>query len=188
MVRPQRPAIEIEPSRPVAEAVGGYFAQTGEQLVAALILAAAVSGENILAVRRWVNNPKASAPIDALNDARFHHVADNLTAISTLVPEQRDGVYGTADTMTRFLAFESIHPWITPGPGRTPFDPIQFVTSKDTLYSLSREGTGSMGPLVTAQHREKVVGIALSCQIDGLGQGRLDRRPHRNDRPPILVT
>jgi hypothetical protein len=43
--------------------------------------------------------------------------------------------------------------WVTPqGPAdnRPQFDPAAFVRSKGTLYSLSKEGKGTAGPLVTA--------------------------------------
>lgn len=133
---------------------GDYFNATGEGLVASLILAAAVStrhvDRNLLYVRRHLTNPSLREAYSMLQEAGFDHAASALRAIQDLTGDQRDGVYGTADTMTQFLTYQSIIPWITEGPGRTEFNPDLFVRSHDTLHSVSREGQGSMGPLVTA--------------------------------------
>lgn len=129
---------------------GDYFNLTGEGLVSALILAAALSRKDLLEVRRWVTTPNDTEPVRILRHSHYDHAARALKNIQDLNPDQRDGVYGTATTMTLFLTYRSVQPWITPGTGRTEFDPHQFVSSRDTLYSLSDKGQGSMGPLVTA--------------------------------------
>jgi type IV secretory pathway TraG/TraD family ATPase VirD4 len=65
-------------------------------------------------------------------------------------------VYGTAAQMVDCLKISGIARWVTFSGGssaadpRPRFDPDEFVRSKDTLYSLSKEGQGSAGPLVTA--------------------------------------
>ena len=129
---------------------GDYFSLTGEGLVSALILAAAISGKDLLEVRRWITTPNDTEPVRILRNSNYDHAARALKNIQDLNPDQRDGVYGTATTMTLFLTYRSVQPWITPGPGRTEFDPHRFVSSHDTMYSISEEGQGSMGPLVTA--------------------------------------
>ena len=48
-----------------------------------------------------------------------------------------------------FLRNRAIVAWITPNGGRQ-FHPQHFAASADTLYALSREGEGSVGPLVAA--------------------------------------
>lgn len=67
-------------------------------------------------------------------------------------------MFGTALAMVTCLGNPVATRWVTPppGPARTgrgrtrQFDPDRFVLSRDTLYSLSREGRGSAGALVTA--------------------------------------
>lgn len=128
---------------------GDYFNTAATGLVTNFILAAALRGGTLLDVRRWITNPNNTEPVTALR-GRYEQAANALEAVATLNPEQRDGVYGTADAMTRFLAFKSLEPWITPGGGREQFNPARFVRSTDTLYSQSKDGQGTMGPLVTA--------------------------------------
>jgi type IV secretory pathway TraG/TraD family ATPase VirD4 len=55
--------------------------------------------------------------------------------------------------MASCLTNRAVSRWVTPtGPddARPQFDPAAFVASKGTLYSLSKEGKGTAGPLVTA--------------------------------------
>lgn len=132
-----------------------YFDQAAEAMLGQLILAAAVSGEPITTVRRWITKPNDPTPALALKAAGFAYSADALDSVQHLTPKQRDGVFHTADAMTMFLTFESIQPWIAPtGPSdrRPQFDPEQFVKGggADTLYSISMEGHDSMSPIVTA--------------------------------------
>jgi len=73
--------------------------------------------------------------------------------------KQRGGIYGTAQEIVSFLTNRVATRWVTPDGGsaardrRPRFDPAAFVAAggqAQTLYSLSREGEGSAGPLVTA--------------------------------------
>jgi type IV secretory pathway TraG/TraD family ATPase VirD4 len=71
--------------------------------------------------------------------------------------KQRAGVYGTARQMVSCLTDREVSQWVTPARGTTvdtdprpQFVPEDFVRGKGTLYSLSREGVGTAGPLVTA--------------------------------------
>jgi type IV secretory pathway TraG/TraD family ATPase VirD4 len=71
--------------------------------------------------------------------------------------KQRAGVYGTARQMVSCLTDRDVSQWVTPARDTTvdtdprpQFVPEDFVRGKGTLYSLSREGVGTAGPLVTA--------------------------------------
>ncbi|MDQ1595085.1 MAG: hypothetical protein QOH40_1641 [Arthrobacter pascens] len=55
--------------------------------------------------------------------------------------------------MASCLTNRQVAQWVTPQgttDSRPQFDPGEFVRSKGTLYSLSKEGKGTAGPLVTA--------------------------------------
>lgn len=137
-----------------------YFAPAGEELLTQLILAAAVAKEHdrhvaskgILTVREWVTNANTQEPVKHLRRAGYDDHAEGLAATMRYPEKQRDGIYGTAKMVTGFLSFRVVRDWITPGNGRVAFSPTEFVAtgSKATLYSISREGKGSMGALVTA--------------------------------------
>ena len=66
--------------------------------------------------------------------------------------KQRGGVYGTAQQMAACLTNRAVAQWVTrlPGDSRRSFSPELFVRDGGTLYSLSKEGQASAGPLVTA--------------------------------------
>ncbi|MFD5224837.1 hypothetical protein ACFWHT_04360 [Microbacterium sp. NPDC058342] len=66
--------------------------------------------------------------------------------------KQRGGSYGAAQQMAACLTNRTTVRWIVPelGDTRPTFDPAAFVRAGGTLFSLSREGRGTAGPLVTA--------------------------------------
>ncbi|WP_405063022.1 TraG/TraD/VirD4 family protein [Kribbella sp. NBC_01505] len=62
-------------------------------------------------------------------------------------------MYGTAQQSAQFLVNRKVTRWVIPqGPDdpRPQFNPHEFVRNGGTLYSLSKEGAGTAGPLVTA--------------------------------------
>jgi type IV secretory pathway TraG/TraD family ATPase VirD4 len=138
-------------SRPAGARADAYFDGAGLQLLSGLLLAAARGGHPVSRVYSWLtdmNNPQAEEILRTHGDIPM---AEGLEAIRAAPEKQRGGVFGTAQQMAQCLASSRVAPWVNPTiPGRLPFDPHQFVRSGGTLYSLSREGTGNAGPLVTA--------------------------------------
>ena len=56
-----------------------------------------------------------------------------------------------AQQMASCFGSSLIAVWVNPGPTPRPeFNPHHFARRGGTLYSLSREGAGNAGPLVTA--------------------------------------
>jgi len=62
-----------------------------------------------------------------------------------------------------------------PRAGKPSFDPAAFVAGQGTLYSLSKDGKGSAGPLVTAL--TVAVTEAAEARATGMAGGRLDVPP-----------
>ncbi|HET9649608.1 MAG TPA: TraG/TraD/VirD4 family protein, partial [Microlunatus sp.] len=89
-----------------------------------------------------------------LNDHDYPLTADQVGGVIAAPEKQRGGVYGTGQRMAACLTNRAVARWVTSQGGpydpRPQFDPHAFVTSTDTLYSLSMEGRGTAGPLVTA--------------------------------------
>ncbi|MBY6438110.1 type IV secretory system conjugative DNA transfer family protein [Rhodococcus kroppenstedtii] len=131
-----------------------FFDPEGEDLLASLFLAAAVSHRPITQTYRWVTDVRNLEPIDLLRDAGYELIADGLYAHYNATDKQRSGVFTTAKKMINSIKFRSRHAWIErsgPGDTRPEFDPAAFARSTtDTLYVLSKEGTGSVRPIVTA--------------------------------------
>ena len=134
-----------------------YFDPAGQNLLKALLLAAALDTTPVTAVYTWLTRPHDSAPADILRTHGYDLLADMVLGHIREPDKQRAGVYGTARQMVSCLTDRDVSRWVTPTPGTTvgsdprpQFDPVRFVRSKGTLYSLSREGQGTAGPLVTA--------------------------------------
>jgi len=130
-----------------------FFDPEGQDLLASLLLAAAVADRPITQVYTWVADPSDDESVHLLRAAGYTLIADGLSGQYNAPDKQRGGVFGTAKKMVRSLKVSALHPWITSHgaqDGRPQFDPRAFVDSGGTLYSLSREGNGSAGPLVTA--------------------------------------
>lgn len=133
-----------------------YFNRAGENLLAGFLLAAALGQKPITQVFTWTTKPGDQEPVRILEDHGYDGMADAVAGEVNGEPKRRDSVYGTAAQMVDCLKISGIARWVTPLGGnaqadrRPQFDPDAFVRSQDTLYSLSKEGQGSAGPLVTA--------------------------------------
>ncbi len=127
-----------------------FFDNSARDLVAGLILAAALGNRPITEIFTWVNDDTDTTAQTIL--VRHHQPlwADRLEGIASLVPQTRSGVYGGASTMLQFLSNPENANWITPQHDIPEFQHEQFVTSTDTLYALSLEGGGSAAPILAA--------------------------------------
>jgi type IV secretory pathway TraG/TraD family ATPase VirD4 len=128
-----------------------YFDNAGQELLAQLLLAAASGSERVSTVFAWLADSEDDTPVRLLRSANHAMFADGLRATIRLPEKQKAGVYGTASKTVSFLSDPRVLEWVEdPSTPRPQFSPAAFVESTDTLYSLSREGEGSSGPLVTA--------------------------------------
>ena len=134
-----------------------YFGPGGESLLADLLLAAAVAQEPITRVYDWLTFPDGESgipdPVALLRQHGMDASATSLTGHIRKTSKQRDGLYGTAQGIMRFLREPEFLPWITataPDDTRPQFDPASFVTSRQTLYLLSQEGPGSARAITAA--------------------------------------
>jgi len=131
-----------------------FFDAAGTDLLAGLLLAAAVAKRPITQVYSWLADQRNDEPERILrNTPGLQLSADALVGVINAPDKQRAGVYGTAQQSAQFLVNRKVTRWVvTQGPheSRPQFDPHEFVRSGGTLYSLSKEGAGTAGPLVTA--------------------------------------
>jgi type IV secretory pathway TraG/TraD family ATPase VirD4 len=139
-------------SRAADAKTDAYFEPAGRDLLAGLLLAAALDDQPITEVYRWLTRPTDETPIEILNNHDYPLIADQVAGVITAPEKQRGGVYGTAQQMASCLTNRQVLRWVTETgtPRRSHFDVDAFVRSTDTLYSLSKEGRGTAGPLVTA--------------------------------------
>lgn len=130
-----------------------YFDSAAQDLLAGLLLAAALDDRPITQVYLWLTDPTDDEPVAILRRHDYPLSAAAVAGVVNAPDKQRGGVYGTAQQIASFLTNRQAVRWVTPtGPGdsRRQFEPARFVRATSTLYSLSKEGRGSAGPLVTA--------------------------------------
>lgn len=140
-------------SREPGARTDAYFDPAGQDLLAGLLLAAALDQRPITQVYSWLTRPSNDEPVDILRDHHFDLTADQVAGVIAAPEKQRGGVYGTAQQMATCLTNRTIAAWVTPQGDNDPrpqFSPERFVRDGGTLYSLSKEGKGTAGPLVTA--------------------------------------
>ncbi|QCU79697.1 conjugal transfer protein (plasmid) [Citricoccus sp. SGAir0253] len=140
-------------SRDPGARTDAYFDPAGQDLLAGLLLAAALDHRAITDVYIWLTRPTDDTAVEILREAGFTLTADQLAGVIDAPEKQRGGVYGTAQQMASCLTNRQVAAWVTPrgaADSRPHFDPVNFVRHGGTLYSLSKEGRGTAGPLVTA--------------------------------------
>jgi len=195
--------------RSVAEAnrLAGHFVATVEddrrdiwgpaarELLATLLLAAAVGGGTLLDVYAWLADEATPIPGGLLREHGYDLLARTLRGTQDSPPETRGSVYFTARAATACLRDGQITAWVTPpsadgsvdpravhaadgvaGP-LVEFRPETFPSSRQTLYLLSKDEGGSAGPLVAA----------LTDRVLRCGVTAAERAGGRLDPPMVLV-
>lgn len=146
-------------SRAADAKTDAFFDPAARDLLAGLLLAAALDNRPITDVYRWLTRPSDDEAVQILQREDFPLTADQVTGVIDSPEKQRGGVYGTAQQMASCLTNRATLQWVTNtgrttgqtvGERRREFDPHTFVREGGTLYSLSKEGRGTAGPLVTA--------------------------------------
>ncbi|MFC3690463.1 type IV secretory system conjugative DNA transfer family protein [Aquipuribacter hungaricus] len=133
-----------------------YFDPAGQDLLAGLLLAAALDSRPITDVYTWLTRPTEDRAVDILHAHGFPLSARNVAGVVAAPDKQRGGIYGTAQQMASCLTNRQVARWVTPQGGhrasdpRPHLDPAALVRDHGTLYLLSKEGRGTAGPLVTA--------------------------------------
>lgn len=159
--------------------VDGYFGPKGRDLLANLLLAAAVSGKPLTQVYLWLTDPTDETPAVILQDDGYELISAAVRSAMSAAPEERSGIFGSAEQMASFMLNREATRWVTP-PTKTglhEFDPHAFVRSTDTLYSLSKEGQGSAGGLVAA----------LAAAVCEAAEDLANTEPNGRLSTPLLV-
>lgn len=140
-------------SRDPGAKTDAYFDPAGQDLLAGLLLAAALDQRSITDVYTWLTRPMDHTAADILRLNDFDLLADQVDGVVDAPDKQRAGIFGTAQQMASCLTNRQVSTWVTPrssADSRPQFNPVAFIRNGGTLYSLSKEGRGTAGPLVTA--------------------------------------
>ncbi|RSO18002.1 hypothetical protein DMH15_37225 [Streptomyces sp. WAC 06725] len=155
---------------------GDFWSKAGSNILSQLLLAAALDQRPITDIMAWLAFPADRTPLDILRDHGFAAVAAQLKGTVEGPPETRDGIFETARQYAAALLNAEIAAWVTPQKDTEEFRPSDFVTSRDTLYLLSKDGGGGASALIAACADS--VMRAATAQAERAG-GRLD--------PPALA-
>ena len=146
------------------------------ELLAALFLAAHLAGTDLAGAYSWLQAETDPTAVTLLEHGGYGPLARSLRASMKAPAETRGSVLFTARTACRCLRDPQITAWTTPQAWLEVFDPAAFVTSRQSLYLLSKDGGGSAAPLVAAL-TDRVLRCAVQAAEDR--GGRLD--------PPLLA-
>ncbi|MFC5187204.1 type IV secretory system conjugative DNA transfer family protein [Actinomadura harenae] len=146
-----------------------------QDLLCALLLAAATSGRSMHHIAQWLDEPAVPTPIELLQEAGFHLMASSLRGTQNGAVETRDGIYQTARTAAKCLRDQEILAWVTPQGQLPVFAPDAFAASRDTLYLLSKS-LSAAAPLIAALTDTAMRAAERRAERSG---GRLD--------PPMVV-
>ena len=156
---------------------GDFWDRDAEDLLAGLLLAAALDGSPLRQVAVWLTSSASVAPYNILSEHGFHELAESMAGRAGGAHETKEGVYATARAAAACLTDPVIMRWVCPQHGLEPFDPATFATSRQTLYLLSKDGAGSAAPLVAA-FADRVMLEAVHA-AEAMPGGRLD--------PPLVA-
>jgi type IV secretory pathway TraG/TraD family ATPase VirD4 len=91
-----------------------YFDPAGQDLLAGLLLAAALDHRPITQVHTWLTRPADDEAVDILRAHGYAQTADAVGGVVNAPEKQRGGVYGTALQMASCLTNRQIAHWVTP--------------------------------------------------------------------------
>lgn len=156
-----------------------FWSTAAANTLTALFLAASTAGRPITDVLAWLASPADRTPVDLLQDEGMEAVAAQLHGTVAGAVETRDGIFETARQYASCLLDPSIAAWVTPPKGARKvreFRPADFVTSRDTLFLLSKDGGGSASAIIAAAADAVMRAAVVQAERGG---GRLD--------PPLLA-
>lgn len=127
----------------------GFWDGGGDQIRAALLAAAALGGHTMKQVHAWAALEVDETPVEILAAHGLEAVAASLQGMMNLPPDTKGGMWASARMGLSWIEDPDMDQWYMPGEGRDEFDPVAFVRSSETLYSMSKD-TSDVTPLVSA--------------------------------------
>lgn len=133
---------------PAGSTPDAFFDPEGRDLLARLMLAAAIGEHPITKVYQWIIKP-TPAPLSILRKSEFTLAEQALSMFIGYSDRQKDGLFGTAKKMTNVLGRFLTSEWVEPNADIPEFDAEEFLLGNGTIYILSQEGVSSAGALAT---------------------------------------
>lgn len=130
-----------------------FWEERGTTLLRCYLMAARVSGKNLMMVRRWINTKDYKNPVAILHE-HYPEWALDLEALATSGSDSSDDVYATAAKMLSPLADPAVAA-IVDVPVEESINLEAFVLDgKNTLYLASQGDQDSVAPIVATMAAE----------------------------------
>ena len=100
-------------SRETGARTDAFFDTAGQNVVAQLLLAAALDGRELTQVYLWCSEETDDEPVRILREHRYEVIAAALQAQIGAPDKQRGGVFGTAREMCAFMTNRQAMAWVT---------------------------------------------------------------------------
>ena len=166
-----------------------FFDQKGPDVLASIMLAAAIEGHQLPQVFRWLQDPDDDEPARIL-EYRFPLSSAFLDGVYHSKSESAYDIFQTASNALRWLMDPKIQAWVTDDGTRPRFSPTEFVKpyyfdarrrqrriKRDTLILMSRKGEGSVAPITSA----------LAAMVIRAAQVEASRWPHGRLPVPLVM-
>lgn len=127
-----------------------WFMERGAQILGYLFHAAALSGQDITAVHRWVSHPEEAVEIlRSVGSPTAKMMVSTLTDLMVeMASETMSGFVGTMQGALEPIMINSVLEALTP-PKEESFDVESFLSSKDVLWVISPESEGAVASVTT---------------------------------------
>jgi type IV secretory pathway TraG/TraD family ATPase VirD4 len=134
-------------ARPDQSVHDAHWTERAQALLAPLLHAAALNGDDLSSVLSWLHRHHLLAPITVLKDNGSGRAAELLEGIGRTEARERSGIFSTADSMlSAYRTSAAVRAARAPN-----FDPTSFAASSDTIYLCAPStAQGLHAPLVVA--------------------------------------
>jgi type IV secretion system protein VirD4 len=151
----------------------GHWAERADALLAPVLHAAALDGENMRQVMTWVLSHDGETPLAILQRHQSELAAATLAGVARAGPNERAGIWSTAaGALAAYRSQAAIA--VTDDPN---FDPEHFINSSDTIYiaapSVHQKVTA---PLIVAL-LEEIRSATFARDAQHLRDGKRSERP-----------
>ena len=149
-----------------------FFTGAGRSTLINFLHAAAIDGRPLNEFLRWTSDQTDRTASRILRKHGLDAMADAQEKMSQLATETQDGIFQHVREAVQPLYDPAIARWVTPQEGCEEIKPAEWVTSRNTIYLLSKDGGGGAAPIIAAItdafFRAGVV------EAEANGTGRLD--------------
>lgn len=150
---------------------GSHWTERAQALLAPLLHAAALQGEDMRTVLGWVDRHRAMPAQQILSDADAGIARDLLDGIVTTDDRELSGIWSTASgALGGFRSEEALAATCDPD-----FDPRAFVGSTDTVY------------IAAPAHHQALVAPLVVGFLDDIRRATYERAALHRDAPPVVL-